>query len=97
MKPDVKSLRFSRLSGEFVQIEGIDGLSVAKNEQFMAFEIESDESRAAIVVESGLAISRVEAIQRDFTREILACDLIVRRVYGRVVAEKAMRPIAVFD
>ena len=35
-----------RLSGNFAQIEGIDGLSVAKDKQFIAFEIESDESGA---------------------------------------------------
>src|SRR5262245_46012862 len=45
------------LSGDFVQIEGIDGLSVAKDKQFIALEIESHESRAAVDDESGLAVA----------------------------------------
>jgi hypothetical protein len=47
-----------RLSGNFAQIEGIDGLSVAKDKQFIAFEIESDESGAPLDDKSGLVAAR---------------------------------------
>jgi hypothetical protein len=53
-----------RLSDKFVQIEGIDGLTGAEDKQFIAFEIESDESRAAVDDESSLAVARVEVVDR---------------------------------
>ncbi len=61
MEPGSLGLR-RRLSGNFTQIEGVDGLSVAKDKQFIAFYIESDESGAAVDDKSGLAVAGVEVV-----------------------------------
>jgi hypothetical protein len=49
-----------------MQIKGIDGLSIAEDNQFIAFEIVSEESRTAVDDEICLAITGVEVVERDF-------------------------------
>jgi hypothetical protein len=68
------------LHSYFVQIKGIGGLIIAEDQQFVAFEIESEESCAAADYKIGVAISGVEVVNRDLSRKVFDRDLVSLRI-----------------
>ena len=90
-------LRLCRSGGEFIQIKGVGRLRVAEDEEPVAREIETDESRAAADDEGREPLAGVEILERDLARQILDGELILLRVERRVAAEKAVAQIAAFD